>query len=89
MKKSEPINEITIPAGNSDGAKTVREKVSQSKTKMAPKIIEKVIKKIALDESFLQNFRIKCGAKIPTKLIVPPAQTAELTASELEIKTKI
>ena len=78
--------EVIIPAGSSPGAITVRAIVSDAKSKAAPSIMLSGINVFPFaPESFLTI----CGAINPTKPIVPPAHTAQLTASAPEIRTKI
>ena len=85
-KKGTPKIEVIIPAGNSDGAIIMRASKSDSSNKIAPKIILNGISFLALGPIIL---RTMCGAISPTNPIVPPAQTAELTARAPLAKTSI
>ena len=85
-KNGAPKIEVITPAGNSEGAIKTLANVSASKGKIAPKIILKGIKTLAFAPSI---FLTMWGAIKPTKLIVPPAQTAQETHKAPAIKTTI
>ena len=77
---------MIIPEGSSPGAMQILAKVSEINKSTAPKIMLNGKSVFAFGP---KSFRVMCGAINPTKLIVPPAHTAALTASEPEIKTRV
>ena len=89
IKNGAPKNDIIIPAGISCGEKIVRAIVSAKITKIAPEIIDAGTKNFAEKLNFFEKMRKRWGAMIPTKFIVPPAQTAQLVLIETENKMSI
>lgn len=77
MKNGTPINEVMIPHGSSPGFMTIRAIVSATRRREAPPKAEVQTRVLLFEE---KTRRIMWGATRPTKLIVPPAHTATLTA---------
>ena len=74
-----------IPTGNSIGERITLAIVSEIKSRIPPKIIDKGIKNLCFEEN---KILIMCGEIKPTNPIVPPAQTAQETQILPVIKIK-